>query len=174
MASRESRQTPGISQAVEERQSRKSVCELVREQKKQIAKNPEKFRAPKRDSARKSKYGISRDEFSALFSAQEDRCRICKCDLINPVTKRVRPLTENVARVDHCHVTGRVRGLLCNPCNLTLGWTRDSIDWLQSAIEYLSVDSHQPMLAGSEPRKRKWNQFFTARFARLRARPRLR
>jgi hypothetical protein len=39
--------------------------------------------------------------------------------------------------VDHCHSTGKVRGVLCNPCNTTLGHAKDNIAILEAAIEYL-------------------------------------
>ena len=42
--------------------------------------------------------------------------------------------------VDHCHASGKVRGVLCNSCNNILGHARDNIDVLKSAAEYLLVN----------------------------------
>lgn len=39
--------------------------------------------------------------------------------------------------IDHDHATGRVRGLLCNDCNLSLGYAKDSIETLKNLIKYL-------------------------------------
>ena len=56
----------------------------------------------------KSSYGISLEEFDKVYQTQEGCCKICG---------RERKLS-----VDHCHASGRIRGLLCKPCNSLLGW----------------------------------------------------
>jgi hypothetical protein len=81
-----------------------------------------------------AKYGLTLDQYNALLSAQSGVCAICA----NPETardhrhSRVRSLV-----VDHCHKSGRVRGLLCGACNVGLGKLRDSADVLRAAIAYL-------------------------------------
>jgi len=65
---------------------------------------------------------------------QNNLCLICK----KPESGKnnagdVKPLS-----VDHCHATGRVRGLLCNQCNAGLGNFKDNLESLRSAVEYLS------------------------------------
>jgi hypothetical protein len=42
--------------------------------------------------------------------------------------------------IDHCHNTGKVRGLLCDHCNKGLGLFKDNIDYLNKAIEYLKYN----------------------------------
>ena len=48
--------------------------------------------------------------------------------------------------IDHCHVTGVVRGLLCFSCNTALGHFKDDIDVLKSAIRYLENHKYNPDL----------------------------
>ena len=56
---------------------------------------------------RQYKYGITEDEYTAMLEAQEGRCAICNL--------------ERKLVIDHDHKTGKVRGLLCKPCNAMLG-----------------------------------------------------
>lgn len=82
----------------------------------------------KRRWARKSRYGITQEQFDAMWSHQGGLCAICDEDLAT--TKRVC--------VDHCHDTSRVRGLLCHRCNIRLGgW--DDPTWRARAILYMGV-----------------------------------
>lgn len=83
-------------------------------------RTPEKIRAQNL----KHNYGISVEEYQAIYEKQEGKCAICK-----------KPF--EVLHVDHCHNSDRVRGLLCGNCNLGIGNLQDSIELLQSAIEYL-------------------------------------
>lgn len=73
----------------------------------------------------KAKYGLSHDDYLILAESQENRCAICG-DLDDQMV------------VDHCHVTGNIRGLLCNKCNVGLGMFRDRPDLLTAAIDYLN------------------------------------
>lgn len=70
------------------------------------------------------KYGLTKDTYLAMVKSHCGRCAIC-----NSLGKELQ--------VDHCHVTGKVRGLLCVGCNTALGKFKDDIRQLQSAIEYL-------------------------------------
>lgn len=69
-------------------------------------------------------YGITLERFSEMMLEQSGRCRIC----------RGRMKTPNI---DHCHKTGKVRGLLCGRCNTALGGFQDSTKLLRAAICYL-------------------------------------
>ena len=74
-------------------------------------------------------YGITGDEYEALYIAQEGVCAICQ-----RATGKRRRLA-----VDHDHDTGYVRGLLCKTCNYkVLGHLRDDTEALQRAIDYLN------------------------------------
>lgn len=71
------------------------------------------------------KYQMTVDEFDQLSRSQGNACAICS---------RPRKLV-----VDHCHITGRVRGLLCRSCNSALGVFGDNAGGLEKAIEYLNA-----------------------------------
>jgi hypothetical protein len=74
-------------------------------------------------------YGITEDEYWAIYEFQGGRCYICQ--RANGNYKRLS--------VDHDHKTGVVRGLLCTMCNkYTLGWARDSVEFFGRAIKYLT------------------------------------
>ena len=72
------------------------------------------------------KYGLLDKDYLAKIDEQHNLCAICK-------TKQ----EGKILAVDHNHVTGKVRGLLCTNCNVGIGNLKDNIQILQSAIEYL-------------------------------------
>lgn len=74
-----------------------------------------------------SKYGLTEDDFSDMLKTQGGRCAICE------------KVPDTILYVDHCHLTGRVRGLLCRACNTSLGNFEDDVARLQKAIDYLSA-----------------------------------
>lgn len=73
------------------------------------------------------KYGITLTQYNDMLSAQGGRCAMCK--LPPSINKRMS--------VDHSHLTGTVRGLLCSSCNFILGLAKDSIAVLKNAVAYL-------------------------------------
>lgn len=85
----------------------------------------------RREAQLKRIYGIDADDYDRFLSQQNSRCAICK----EPYTGRT---DTSFFAVDHCHQTGRVRGLLCTNCNLGLGNFQDNILTLRKAISYLS------------------------------------
>ncbi|MBW7970952.1 endonuclease VII domain-containing protein [Bradyrhizobium sp. BR 10289] len=102
-------------------------------QRKYRSLNLEKVREYDRARIRKRDlkklYGLSLDDFQRLLSAQDFKCAICSADT-------PRRAGSDWA-VDHCHSTGRVRGILCHPCNTMLGLARDNPLTLSKAIQYL-------------------------------------
>lgn len=70
-------------------------------------------------------YGLSPQDYDAMLAEQGGVCAICK-------TRPDKPLF-----VDHSHATGKVRGLLCRPCNFSLGFMRDDPRLTAAATEYL-------------------------------------
>jgi hypothetical protein len=74
-------------------------------------------------------YGITLSQYNDMFDLQEGCCAICDLTLEQTGKKRLY--------VDHCHTTGKVRGLLCQHCNFVLGQAKDSTAILEAAIMYL-------------------------------------
>lgn len=83
----------------------------------------------------KKNYGMSLEDYNKLKTIQNNLCAIClmpeKC-LKSPTSS----IPRNLA-VDHCHKTGKIRGLLCTACNRVIGLLKDDAEILKSAITYL-------------------------------------
>ena len=79
------------------------------------------------------KFGINVNQYQLMQEEQNGTCYICD-------QKEERDLA-----VDHCHSTGRVRGLLCSNCNTGIGLLQDNTVLLQKAIEYLNRDYTAPI-----------------------------
>lgn len=75
------------------------------------------------------KYGLSEDDFARMLAAQSGGCAICGTD---------KPSGRyGVFCVDHCHETGRIRGLLCLPCNSSLGRLGDTEKAIERVLSYV-------------------------------------
>ena len=88
--------------------------------------NKDKVKQYRRKAKLKQKYGISLNQYEEMKLAQNNKCAIC-----NEEHER-RPLN-----VDHCHTTGKIRGLLCDKCNMALGLLKDSLELIDSLKRYL-------------------------------------
>ena len=88
------------------------------------AKNPE---LTKNNELRK-RFGISLAVYHEIDAAQGGVCAICQ---------KPEPVYRHLP-VDHCHATGKIRGLLCSHCNKAIGSFGDDVSVLQRAIDYLS------------------------------------
>lgn len=73
-------------------------------------------------------YGITPEIYDEMFISQGGSCKICG---EHQLTQKKR------LNVDHCHKTGKVRGLLCHKCNKALGLFKDSSEMLDIASQYL-------------------------------------
>lgn len=88
---------------------------------------PEHNRSRARKSKLFIKYGITEEDYERMLEEQDHLCAICR----EPCSSGRR------LAVDHCHLTGKVRGLLCMNCNIALGKLKDSVKIAQSLIRYL-------------------------------------
>jgi hypothetical protein len=89
-----------------------------------------------RDRYLRKLYGISLTDYESMLAEQGFCCSICFVDTPCGVDERPKGQIK-VWSVDHDHVTGKVRGLLCSRCNRALGMFNDSAALLRSAIHYL-------------------------------------
>jgi hypothetical protein len=101
------------------------TCVAEKTKARQLA-NPEKTAEIRLAANRKHKYGVTREQVLAMLEACNYTCMICP-----------EPITYMTGHVDHCHSSGKVRGMLCKNCNIGLGSFRDNTSYLESAIEYL-------------------------------------
>lgn len=98
--------------------------------KKWRSKNPEKVKEQDRRHHLRTEYGLTPDQYDEMVSNQGGRCLVC---LEIPMGKR----GYSTLHVDHCHLTGRVRGLLCGRCNTALGSLRESEEITQNLVWYI-------------------------------------
>lgn len=85
----------------------------------------------------KRHYGVTPEWYDARLSEQNGVCAICKKPETTVISGRLIQLS-----VDHCHDSGKVRGLLCRPCNQAIGSLKHDTKLLLSAIVYL--ETHHP------------------------------
>lgn len=110
---------------------RKIVSSYRNKNRKQININRkilhQKDKTKKKHHELKWHYGISYEQFKAMLIAQNFRCAISN-----------HKINDSTANVDHCHKTGKIRGLLCRKCNFGLGQFEDSVLILNKAVKYLT------------------------------------
>jgi len=83
-----------------------------------------------RDNHLKRLYGISEEEYDNLLVSQDFRCAVCR--------EESKTLGKNARlHVDHDHLTGRVRGLLCYACNIAIGFLEEDPERVQKIMDYL-------------------------------------
>lgn len=73
-------------------------------------------------------FGISLEQYEDILIDQLGVCAICN---------KKEPVKNKRLAVDHCHTSGKIRGLLCSNCNLALGHFKDNVQFLANAISYL-------------------------------------
>lgn len=93
----------------------------------------QRYKPRYRASAIEKKYGKGALAFYESEIAKDDKCRVCG------ISESEAP--KGRLAIDHCHGTGRLRGLLCDKCNTAIGLMQDDISHLTAAIEYLRNNS---------------------------------
>lgn len=82
-----------------------------------------------RDLSYRKSFGITLADYNQLLDNQGGVCAVCR--------KPQRSARNKHLAVDHCHITGKIRGLLCDACNRAIGLLGDDPQTLHSAIQYL-------------------------------------
>jgi hypothetical protein len=77
-------------------------------------------------------YKMTLEEYQKIFKDQNGKCAICQ-----EIGFAMRENQRQLVVIDHCHSSGKVRGLLCHNCNRALGLFKDKINNLENAIRYL-------------------------------------
>jgi hypothetical protein len=83
-------------------------------------------------------YGITRDQYESMLAAQDGKCAIETCgrEIVNAFSALRVPLRQ-IACIDHDHVSGKVRALLCHRCNYVVGCAEKHPDIITSAQAYI-------------------------------------
>jgi hypothetical protein len=108
---------------------REANPEHLRDYMREYRSRPERKRAAREGHLRR-KYGITLEDYEATLEAQGGGCKICG----DP------PPEGGSLHVDHDHVTGKIRGLLCFRCNNAIGDLRDDVDLIYRMLDYLDRD----------------------------------
>ncbi len=107
--------------------------EYQKSNKDKISDQMRKWRKINPESTKNSKlkfsYNITLDQYNSILIAQNNCCAICK---------RHKDEFKRDLAVDHCHKTGKIRGLLCTGCNRGIAYLKDNIETCLSAIKYLN------------------------------------
>jgi Recombination endonuclease VII len=109
-------------------QGRKTATDSCRRWRE---KNPDKVRKCS-FNARMSLYGITKNDFVRMLTEQQAACKVCGIWL-SMAEKQIK----TNCTIDHDHFTNKVRGLLCNECNLILCHSKDSSSRLRKLANYL-------------------------------------
>ena len=95
--------------------------EWAKKMKAYAQANPEKMQGYRR----KHNYGMTAEQFNSMIVSQNNSCGICF------------EIFSQTPHVDHCHSSGKVRGLLCRKCNTGIGYFKENVDIFESARNYI-------------------------------------
>ena len=91
--------------------------------------NEELYKNETRAARLRRKYGMTHEDYERLLKEQNGHCALCD--------KRPEQERYPHLHVDHCHETGRIRGLLCNKHNLIIGQLGDTEEAISKVLDYL-------------------------------------
>lgn len=105
------------------------ACKTERRDQKKASMSSEEWALQNKKYYLKSQYGITLEDYNIKLKEQQHKCAICSADEVD--------IYLQTLYVDHCHTTGKIRGLLCHSCNAALGLLKDSQTLLDNAKDYL-------------------------------------
>lgn len=114
----------------------KSCTSILNRERRSLPESPER----QRRAFIKWKYGISQEEYLSLLEKQNFKCAICNThheEVRRPGNLKHTGISYGLC-IDHDHLSGKVRGLLCNQCNRALGLFKDNPENLSRALSYLN------------------------------------
>jgi 5-methylcytosine-specific restriction endonuclease McrA len=105
-----------------------SLCKdcANKKNKKYHTENRTKITAQQLVSHRRRKYGITEEDYNNMILSQNNLCAICNKS------------SDKTLHIDHDHITGKIRGLLCSSCNTGIGLFKEDVYSLANAIKYLT------------------------------------
>ena len=120
----------------------KSYCRVCLSIKRKISRDKNREEYNKKERERRTPYqrylamiyttySLREEKLRDLMDCQKGCCAICENSLVNPEWKK------SDMHIDHEHSTGKVRGLLCGPCNWLVGMCKEDVDVLDKARRYL-------------------------------------
>ena len=120
---------------------------VMAKRKAYYEKNKERLKLTpdkKKDYKLKSDHGISLSAYQSMVDGQRNKCKICG--------KNQSEIKENL-QVDHCHSSGKIRGLLCGKCNRGIGLLGDNASSLLKAYIYLMASRDNASIKEQEVEK---------------------
>ena len=115
---------------------RQSHCKSCTKKRSKDRRKSKTLRESDKNRQRMYKYGIGTEEYNRMYAKQNNVCKMCKER--RPQTMKNGKLRD--LHIDHNHVTGRIRGLLCTYCNNSLGMLEESIVRFFRGIIYILAD----------------------------------
>lgn len=95
-------------------------------------KNKQRYQDNWKKHVLRYRYGITVDQYNKILKDQGGVCKICKKVRLSAQQKRMG--------VDHCHETDKIRGILCDWCNMGISKFADNVELMQEAIKYLQTN----------------------------------
>jgi hypothetical protein len=101
-------------------------------------RDPSIYRRVEWPSKLKRLYGLTVDDYYAMLTKQGGACALCRSTNPDSGSRRYKKHVRLMFDVDHCHITKKVRGLLCTRCNRLVGLANDSADTARKLVDYLT------------------------------------